>query len=62
MALTRSDRQNLLNKISTLVAEKYYDPTFGGKDWKQIVAKHTESILGAETVDDFEAAVTSMPS
>ena len=44
MTLTRSDRQNLLGKISTLVAEKYYDPTFGGKDWKQIVAKHTDSI------------------
>src|SRR6266700_7368405 len=60
MALTRSDRQNLLSKISTLVAEKYYDPTFGGKDWKQVVAKHTDSILGAETVDSFEAAVAGM--
>lgn len=60
MALTRADRQSLLSKISSLVAEKYYDPTFGGKDWKQIVAKHTDSILGAETVDGFEAAVTSM--
>ena len=28
MTLTRSDRQNLLGKITTLVAEKYYDPTF----------------------------------
>lgn len=60
MTLTRSDRQNLLGKITTLVAQKYYDPTFGGKDWEQIVAKHRDSIVQAETVDGFEAAVTSM--
>ena len=60
MTLTRSDRQNLLGKITTLVAEKYYDPAFGGKDWEQIVSKHTDSIVQAETVDGFEAAVTSM--
>lgn len=60
MALTRSDRQNLLAKITTLVAQKYYDPTFGGKNWEQIVSKHRDSIVQAETVDGFEAAVTSM--
>ena len=60
MTLTRSDRQNLLGKITTLVAEKYYDPAFGGKDWKEIVSKHTESIVKAETADGFEAAVTDM--
>jgi carboxyl-terminal processing protease len=60
MTLTRSDRQNLLGKITTLVAEKYYDPAFGGKDWKEIVSKHTESIVEAETADGFEAAVTDM--
>ena len=48
MTLTRSDRQNLLGKITTLVAEKYYDPAFGGKDWKEIVSRHTESIVQAE--------------
>ena len=47
-------------KITTLVAEKYYDPTFGGKDWKGIVAKHTPSVIQAESVEGFEAAVTDM--
>jgi carboxyl-terminal processing protease len=60
MTLTRSDRQNLLGKITTLVAEKYYDPAFGGKDWNEIVSKHTEAIVQAETADGFEAAVTDM--
>jgi carboxyl-terminal processing protease len=60
MTLTRSDRQNLLGKITTLVAEKFYDPAFGGKDWKEIVSKHTEPIVQAETADGFEAAVTDM--
>jgi carboxyl-terminal processing protease len=60
MTLTRSDRQNLLAKITTLVAQKYYDPAFGGKDWEQIVSKHRDSIVQADTVDAFEAAVTNM--
>ena len=60
MTLTRSDRRNLLGKITTLVAQKYYDPAFGGKDWNLIVSKHTDSIVQADTVDGFEAAVTSM--
>ncbi len=60
MTLTRSDRQNLLGKITTLVAQKYYDPAFGGKNWEQIVSRHKDSIVQAETVDGFEAAVTSM--
>ena len=60
MTLTRSDRQNLLGKITTLVTQKYYDPTFGGKNWEQIVAKHRDWIVQADTVDGFEAAVTSM--
>ena len=60
MTLSRSDRQNLLGKITTLVAQKYYDPAFGGKNWEQIVSKHRDSIVQAETVDGFEAAVTSM--
>lgn len=60
MTLTRSDRQNLLGKITTLVAQKYYDPKFGGKNWDQIVSKHRGSIIEAETVDGFESAVTTM--
>lgn len=60
MTLSRSDRQNLLGKITTLVAQKYYDPAFGGKNWEQIVSRHRDSIVQAETVDGFEAAVTSM--
>lgn len=60
MTLSRSDRQNLLGKITTLVSQKYYDPAFGGKNWEQIVSRHRDSIVQAETVDGFEAAVTSM--
>jgi carboxyl-terminal processing protease len=60
MTLSRSDRQNLLGKITTLVSQKYYDPAFGGKNWEQIVSRHRDTIVQAETVDGFEVAVTSM--
>ena len=60
MTLTYSERQNLLAKISTLVEKKYYDPTFGGKDWNQIVARHKDAVLRTESPETFEAAVTDM--
>jgi carboxyl-terminal processing protease len=60
MTLTYSERQNLVAKISSLVEKKYYDPTFGGKDWKQIVAKHKDAVLRTESSEAFEAAVTDM--
>ena len=63
MTHTRSDRQNLLGKITTLVAEKYYDPAFtAGKDWKEDrIEAHGINRPGQETsADGFEAAVTDM--
>ena len=60
MTLTQSERQQLLTKISALVGQKFYDPTFGGKSWTKIVSDHTEMVLQAESTDAFEFAIARM--
>ncbi len=58
--LTRADREQLLSKIERFVQEKFYDPSFGGKNWHEIVARHREAILGAVSTEAFEGAVAEM--
>ena len=58
--LTRSDRESILNKIEKLVAEKFYDPTFGGKNWQSIVNTHRNEILDSADDSTFENVVNRM--
>ena len=60
MSLTRPDRQALLAKIDEIGATKYYDPSYGGNDWKLIVSSYRDQILDVETTEEFERAVTAM--
>ena len=60
MTLTRSDREQMLKKISTAVADKYYDPHFHGKDWKRTVATQEQSIINADSDRAFESAVSEL--
>jgi len=60
MTLTRSDREKLLTKIQKLVQQKFYDPSFHGKDWSAIVGRHREAILASKTNEEFETEVTFM--
>ena len=60
MTLNRSDRERLLSKITALVRQKFYDPSFRGKDWDAIVTRYREAILEAESRDAFEAAISAM--
>lgn len=58
--MTRTDRERCLTQIQQLVADKYYDPNFGGRNWAAIVEQHRSALLSAETADSFEAAANSM--
>jgi carboxyl-terminal processing protease len=62
MNLTRSNREQLLSKIDQLVGQKFYDPTFHGKDWRQIVNRHRHRVVDAIDVDAFELKVAEMLS
>jgi carboxyl-terminal processing protease len=60
MSLTRSNREILVGKIQRLVQEKFYDATFRGKDWSEVVASHRQRILEATTTEEFETEVQTM--
>ena len=60
MKLSRSQRESILTKIRTLVAEKYFDPRFDDSVWNSVVDHHGASILDANTVPAFEKAVAAM--
>jgi carboxyl-terminal processing protease len=60
MSLTRSNREMLLGKIQRLVQEKFYDATFKGKNWPEVVAVHRQRILESSTAEEFETEVQAM--
>lgn len=60
MTLTHSDREHLLSKIEALVQNKFYDPTFHGKNWREIVARHKGNVMDARSTELFEDAVSTM--
>jgi C-terminal processing protease CtpA/Prc len=60
MPLTREHRQALLAKIDELVTAKYYDPSYGGNDWKAIVSCYRDEILDAGTCEEFETSVAAL--
>ena len=49
MTLTRSDREELLQRIENTVQEKFYDPKFNGKNWNEIVANRRQLIVNADS-------------
>jgi C-terminal processing protease CtpA/Prc len=60
MDLTASQRQSLLNKIQSLVTEKYFDPSFDEARWHAIVDRHRSAVIDAGTTAQFDARVSQM--
>lgn len=60
MTLTRSDLEKMLGRTEQLVQNKFYDSTFHGRNWREIVARHQPVILGAGSNEAFESAVSLM--
>jgi carboxyl-terminal processing protease len=60
MNLTKEQRESILAKIQTLVANKYFDPAFDNSAWQAIVARHRASIVDANSTSEFEKAIDTM--
>jgi len=60
MALTAQQRESILAKIQSLVAEKYFDPAFDHSAWQAIVTRNRPAIVGASSTADFEGAIGKM--
>jgi carboxyl-terminal processing protease len=60
MTLTKAQREAILTKIQSLVAEKYFDPAFNEAAWEEIVRRNRSAIVGAHDTSGFEGAVSKM--
>ncbi len=60
--LTLEQREKLLEKVCRLIARKYYDPTFNGRDWPSLVSSRKQQILNAKSADEFAKEVHSLVS
>jgi carboxyl-terminal processing protease len=60
MTLTQPQRSKILNKIETVVSEKYYSPAFDQSAWQAIVQRNRSSIENASSTEAFEKAVQKM--
>ena len=58
--MTRTERERCLAQIEKLVADKYYDPDFGGNNWGAIVERHRTTVLHADDLDEFDMAANKM--
>ena len=62
MTLSREDREGLLEKIDLLVAKNYYDPSYGGNNWKGIITAYRDEIGDAESDEVFADSIATMLS
>ncbi|MFL6302742.1 MAG: S41 family peptidase, partial [Candidatus Sulfotelmatobacter sp.] len=53
-------RQQLFDKIVSLVETKYYDRTFAGHNWQQLAAAHRDRILAAQDPIQFEEKIMEL--
>ena len=60
MTLTKAQREAVLTKIQSLVAEKFFDPAFNEAAWQEIVRRNRSAIVGAHDTAGFEGAVSKM--
>jgi C-terminal processing protease CtpA/Prc len=60
MTLTTQQRESILRKIQSLVAEKYFDPAFDNAEWQAIVTRNRPEIVSANNTADFEGAIGRM--
>lgn len=60
MDLSRSQRETLIKKIESVVAEKYYAASFNSAVWHNIVARYRNSILEAPSTAVFEERIAEM--
>jgi carboxyl-terminal processing protease len=60
MTLTKAQREAILTKIRSLVAEKFFDPAFNEAAWEEIVRRNRSAIVGAHDTSGFEGTVSKM--
>ena len=60
LALTRDLRAEILESLSKVVAQRFYDPAMRGVDWPGAVAMHRDAIVDAPTEEAFELTIADL--
>ena len=60
--LSEKQRIKILDKVSEVVATKFYDPQLHQLDWLAAVGKHRKNIVAAPSDEDFEREITKLLS
>ena len=60
MTPTKQQKTEILKKIETTVAVKFYDPSFNAETWHKKVEAHRYAILSTPSAETFESAITTM--
>lgn len=58
--LNKKQRIKILNKVSEVVTQKFYDPQLQQTDWLAAVEKHRNDIVVAPSEEAFESEVTKL--
>jgi carboxyl-terminal processing protease len=53
-------RQKTFEKVWKTVNEKFFDPNFGGVNWKEVRARYAQLIAAAKTDDEFYRVLANM--
>lgn len=62
MNLTRSEREQILQKVVGLVDKKHFKPDLNGVDWHAVVEERRARVLDSEAPEDFEREMQEMVS
>src|SRR6266853_6700501 len=60
--LSRTDREAILHRVSRLVQQKHFNPSFAGANWATILESRISQILDAENPDVFESEMHDLVS
>ncbi len=60
MTVSREQRGEILGKVDRLVRTKFFDPNFNGRSWPALVEEHRESIVNADSPEEFELRMTAL--
>jgi carboxyl-terminal processing protease len=55
--MTNEDRKNIFERVEKLVRTKYFDPTYNGRNWSELVQKHEPRIVASTDDEVFETEV-----
>jgi hypothetical protein len=59
-ALTTTERESLIQRVSKVVEERIWDPAFPRDRWRAAVNEHRDALLNGVEMDEFEQRMDTL--